>query len=290
MAVVWGIAYMLIRIAVAELNPATVVFARTAIGVAVLLPFALLRVDFRPTLARWRWVVAFGIVEIAVPWLMLASAEQEISSSLAGLLIAGVPLVSATLAVVSGGVDRMGRGGLVGLLIGMLGVAAIVGGNFHADNLTALLEMAMVVIGYSIGPAILARALAGLPSLSVMTLSIGLVAVLYLPISLFTGWPAAVPSWQALVACAILGVVCTAIGFVGFNALIDEVGPVRATVVTYLNPAVAAVLGVVILGETFTVTMAIGFALVILGSAIAARRPASPTPERPVEAVLSPAP
>jgi drug/metabolite transporter (DMT)-like permease len=293
MAVVWGIAYMLIRIAVAEISPATLVFARTAIGVAVLLPVALLRVEFRPTLRRWRWVVAFAIVEIAIPWLMLASAEQHLSSSLAGLLIAGVPLVSALIAVLSRGADRLGRTGVIGLTIGMAGVAAIVGGDFRADNLTALLQMALVVVGYAIGPAILARALAGLPSLAVMTVSVGMTALLYLPISLATGWPTAVPSWQAIVACTILGVVCTAIGFVAFNALIDEVGPVRATVVTYLNPAVAAILGVLILHETFTLPMAVGFALVILGSAVATR-PAQPRPpkaaEQPAEIALSPAP
>jgi drug/metabolite transporter (DMT)-like permease len=273
MSMVWGIAYLLIRIAVAEISPATLVFGRTVIGAAVLLPVAVLRVDFRPTLRRWRWVVAFAIVEISIPWFMLASAEQHISSSLAGLLIAGVPLVSAVLAVVSGGADRLGRTGVLGLVIGMLGVGAIVGGDFRADDLTALLEMAAVVVGYAIGPAILARALTGLPSLAVMTLSVGLSAVLYLPISLLSGWPPIVPSWQVLTAVAILGVVCTAIGFVAFNALIEEVGPVRATVITYINPAVAAVVGVVVLDETFTLSMGIGFALVILGSAIATRAP-----------------
>jgi drug/metabolite transporter (DMT)-like permease len=286
MSVVWGIAYMLIRIAVAEMTPATLVFGRTAIGAALLLPIALTRVDFRPTLHRWRWVVAFAIVEIAIPWLMLASAEQQISSSLAGLLIAGVPLVSAVIAVVTDGADRIGGTGAVGLLIGMLGVGAIVGGDFRADNVVALGQMALVVVGYAIGPAILARALTGLPSLAVMTLSIGLTAAFYLPVSLLSGWPATVPSWQAIVALVLLGVVCTAIGFMAFNALIDEVGPVRATVITYLNPAVAAVLGVLILDETFTLAMGIGFGLVILGSAVATRPPRS----RPAEAALSPAP
>jgi len=286
MALVWGIAYMLIRIAVSEITPATLVFARTAIGTAVLLPIALLKVDFRETLRRWYWVVAFGVVEIAVPWLALASAEQHISSSLAGLLIAGVPLVSAVIAVLSGGSDRMGGPGTIGLLIGLVGVAAIVGGDFRADNVTALLQMAVVVVCYAIGPAIFARFLGGLPSLAVMSVAVAFSAILYLPISVASGWPRELPSGEVIAAVAILGVVCTAVGFLAFGALIEEVGPVRATLITYINPAVAAVVGVLILNETLTLAMGVGFTLVIIGSAIATR-PGSP---RPPEAALSPAP
>jgi drug/metabolite transporter (DMT)-like permease len=286
MSVVWGIAYMLIRIAVSEITPATLVFGRSAIGAAVLLPIAILRVDLRPAIRRWRWVVAFAIVEIAIPWLMLGSAEQHISSSLAGLLIAGVPLVGAVIALATGGTERLGRSGVAGLLVGLAGVAAIVGGDFRADNITALLQMVVVVVGYAIGPAILARFLAGLPSLAVMSLSVTLAALLYAPISLATGWPATLPSWQVLAAVAILGVVCTAVAFLAFGTLIHEIGPVRATLITYINPAVAAVVGVLILNETFTLAMSIGFALVILGSALASR----PAPRRPAVATVSPSP
>jgi drug/metabolite transporter (DMT)-like permease len=278
MSVIWGIPYLFIRIAVAEISPAMLVFGRTAIATAILLPIALTRVDLRPIRACWRWVVAFAAVEVAVPWLMLGSAEQRVSSSLAGLLVAGVPLVGALLALGSGDTDRLGRRSFMGLLIGLVGVAAIVGGDFDAADPMALLQIAVVVIGYAAGPAILARRLGGLPSVGVMALSLALCALVYLPI-VVVQWPATLPSTGVLASVGLLGVVCTALAFLLFAALIDETGPVRATVITYVNPAVAAVLGVLVLHETFSLPMAIGFMLVILGSILATARSASASRE-----------
>jgi drug/metabolite transporter (DMT)-like permease len=274
MAVIWGIPYLFIRIAVAEITPATLVLLRTAIAAAILLPIALLRVDLRPILARWPWVVAFTAIEIAIPWVMLGSAEQHLSSSLTGILIAGTPLVGTVFALVTGGADRFGRTAVVGLVIGILGVAAIVGADFGTSDTTALLQIVVVVIGYAVGPAILARRLGGLNSLGVMAVSLALCAVVFVPIAL-PQLPATMPSFNVVVAVLILATVCTAAAFMVFAALIDEIGPVRATVITYINPAVAAILGVLVLRETFTVAMAVGFALVLLGSAIATRRPGS---------------
>ena len=277
MSVIWGIPYFFIRIAVAEMTPATFVFARTAIAAAILLPIALLRVDLRLVLTRWRWVVAFAVAEIAGPWVLLGSAEQHIPSSLAGLLVAGVPLVGSAIALGTGGADRLGRTALLGLLVGLAGVVAIVGGDFVASDTTALLSVGVVVVGYAVGPAILSRRLGGLPSVGVMALSLALCAVAYAPIAVVQ-WPSVMPSTNALASIATLAIVCTAAAFLLFAALIAEIGPVRATVITYVNPAVAAVLGVLVLRETFTVGMAIGFALVILGSTLATR-PARTAPE-----------
>jgi drug/metabolite transporter (DMT)-like permease len=270
MSVIWGIPYLFIRIAVTEITPATLVLWRTLIAAAILLPIALARTDLRPVLARWRWVIAFAAVEIAIPWVALGSAEQHISSSLAGLLIAGVPLVGAAIALATGGADRFGPVGLLGMLIGIVGVALIVGTNFGATDTTALLQIGVVVVGYAIGPAILARRLDGLPTVGIMAVSLTLVAIVFLPIAA-TQWPTTMPSANALIAIVVLAIVCTAAAFILFGALIDSVGPVRATVITYINPAVAAVLGVLVLQETFTVPMAIGFALVIAGSMLATR-------------------
>jgi drug/metabolite transporter (DMT)-like permease len=271
MSVIWGIPYLFIRVAVAEITPAALVLARTAIAAAILLPIALLRVDLRPVLARWRWVVAFAAIEIAIPWVALGSAEQHLSSSLTGLLIAGVPLVGTALALATGGADRLGRAGLLGLLIGLVGVAAIVGGDYATSDPTALLQIAVVVVCYAVGPAILARRLGGLPTVGVMALSLTLCAVVYVPIAAVQ-LPRVAPSTNVLASIVILAVVCTAAAFLVFAALIDEIGPVRATVITYVNPAVAAVLGVLVLNETFSVGMGIGFALVILGSTLATRQ------------------
>jgi drug/metabolite transporter (DMT)-like permease len=275
MSVIWGIPYLFIRVAVAEITPATLVLWRTALAAVILLPIALARVDLRPILARWQWVVAFAAVEIAIPWIALGSAERHLSSSLTGLLIAGVPLVGTALALATGGADRLGRIGLLGLLIGLVGVAALVGGDYATTDPTALLQIVVVVVGYAVGPAILARRLGGLPTVGVMALSLALCAVVYIPIAA-ADIPSVMPSTSVVASVVILAIVCTAVAFLVFATLIDEVGPVRATVITYVNPAVAAVLGVLVLHEQFSPAMAIGFALVILGSALATRtsRPA----------------
>jgi drug/metabolite transporter (DMT)-like permease len=156
------------------------------------------------------------------------------------------------------------------MLIGVAGVALIVGADFGATDTTALLQIGVVVVGYALGPAILARRLHGLPTVGIMAVSLTLVAIVFLPIGV-SQWPATAPSPNVLIAVLVLAIVCTAAAFILFGALIDAVGPVRATVITYINPAVAAVLGVVVLSETFTVPMAIGFALVIAGSVLATR-------------------
>ena len=290
MSVIWGISYLFIRVAVAEISPAVLVLARTALAAAILLPIALVRTDLRLVLTRWRWVVAFAAVEIAIPWVALGSAEQHLSSSLTGLLVAGVPLVGTAFALATGGADRLGRAGLVGLLIGLVGVAAIVGADYATSDPTALVQIAVVVVGYAVGPAFLARRLGGLPTVGVMALSLALCAVVYIPIAAVQ-LPSVVPSVNVIAAVVILAVVCTAAAFIVFAALIDEVGPVRATVITYVNPAVAAVLGVLVLREDFSPAMGIGFALVILGSTLATRRPQpGPAPlASPVEAPLHPA-
>ena len=273
MSIIWGIPYLFIRVAVAEITPPVLVLARPSIAAAILLPVALARVDLRPVLARWPWVVAFAAIEIALPWVALGSAEQEVSSSLAGLLIAGVPLVGTAIALSTGGADRLGRTGLVGLAIGLAGVAAIVWGDFSASDPTAFVQIAIVVVCYAIGPAILARRLGGLPSIGIMAISLTLCALLYVPIAAVQ-LPSTMPSFNVIASIVILAVVCTAAAFLVFAALIDEVGPVRATVITYVNPAVAAVLGIVVLREPFGPAMALGFGLVILGSTLATRRPA----------------
>jgi len=244
------------------------VFGRTGVGAAVLLPLALARSDWRAVVARWRWVLAFGVVEIAVPWVLLGWAEQRITSSLAGLLVAGVPLLATVFALLTRGRDRITGLGLAGLAIGIVGVASIVGVNVGESNATALAAMFVVACGYAIGPQIMSRRLDGLSTVAVMGICLAGCALLYLPITIVE-LPATVPPANVLASIVILGLVCTAAAFLVFWRLIDEVGPVRSTVITYLNPAVAAVLGVTVLNESFTPGMAVGFVLVIAGCVLA---------------------
>jgi drug/metabolite transporter (DMT)-like permease len=286
MALIWGIPYLLIRIAVAEVSPAVLVFVRTSIGTVVLLPLALARVDLRLAIRHWRWVVAFALIEIAGPWVLLGWAEQQVASSLAGLLVAGVPLVGTVIAVATGRDRHISATSLAGLLLGLVGVAAIAGTDLSADNAAAIGAIAIVVVGYATGPWILAHKLVGVPSLAVMAPSLSLSALLYLPVAI-RQWPTTPPSEAALAAMVILGLVCTALAFVLFAELITAAGPVRATVITYINPAVAAVLGVAILAEPFSPAMGLGFVLVIAGSVLATHRPA---PRQDAEANGEPAP
>jgi drug/metabolite transporter (DMT)-like permease len=267
LCVIWGIPYLLIRVAVKELSPAFLVFARTAIGAALLLPIAARRRELRVLLPAWRPLLLFTVVEIAIPWLLLSRAEERLASSLTGLLVAAVPLVAAAVTAASGSAHRPEGRSWIGLLIGIFGVAALVGLDFGRVGLVPLLEVFVVVLGYTTGPMVLSRSLSDLPSLGVIAASLTVTAVVYAPFAAFE-LPKHVRA-DVVLSVVGLGVVCTALAFLIFFALIAEVGPVRATVITYVNPAVAAVLGVALLSEHFTVGMAIGFALVLGGSVLA---------------------
>jgi drug/metabolite transporter (DMT)-like permease len=277
MCVIWGIPYLFIRIAVRELSPATLVLGRTSVAALVLVPLALRRGGLRDVVARWLPLLAFAAIEIALPWLLLASAERRISSSLTGLLIAGVPIVGTVIAVALGDRGHMSAVNIAGLLVGIGGVAAIVGFDLHTTSGVALVEVALVAVCYAVGPAILSRYLSDLPSVGVIAVSLAVCAIAYAPVAAFQ-LPARMPSAEILSSVAVLALVCTALAFLLFFALIAEVGPVRATVITYVNPAVAAVLGVAALGESFTAGMGFGFVLVLAGSVLATRR--SPESQR----------
>jgi drug/metabolite transporter (DMT)-like permease len=284
LCVIWGIPYLLIRVAVRELSPAFLVFSRTAIGAILLLPLAARRGELRVLLPAWRPVLLFTAVEIAVPWLLLSRAEERLASSLTGLLVAAVPLVAAAVTAATGSAHRPEGRSWIGLLIGIVGVGALVGLDFGRVGVGPLIEVFVVVLGYTTGPMVLSRSLSDLPSLGVIAASLTVAAVVYAPFAAFE-----VPRHvRADVAMSVagLGIVCTALAFLIFFALIAEVGPVRATVITYVNPAVAAVLGVTLLSERFTVGMVIGFTLVLAGSVLATGRRAP----RQAAPIVEPAP
>ena len=271
MGVIWGIPYLLIKVAVDELAPSTLVLARTGLAVLLLLPLALTRGSLPEVFRAWRPLVAFAAVEIMAPWLLLGVAEQSLSSSLTGLLIAGVPLVAAVLALLTRADDRLDGRRLAGLLLGFAGVSALVGFEVEGGDGGAVVAVAAVAVCYAVGPLILARWLAHLPGIGVITASLALTAVAYLPLGLAqapSGWP----SGNVVLAVVGLAAVCTALAFLVFFALIAEVGPTRSTVITYVNPAVALLLGVTLLDERFTAATAAGFGLILVGSVLATRR------------------
>jgi drug/metabolite transporter (DMT)-like permease len=270
MSLIWGLPYLLIKIAVRDLSAPTLVFARTAPAALLLIPIAAHRGDLSPLLSRWKWIVVYTLVEVAGPWLLLSSAEQRLSSSVSGLLIATVPLIGAVLVWALRHEDRVDRIRLLGLLIGFGGVALLVGVDVHGSSLIAVAEVAGVAVGYSCGPLIISRKFADFAGLAVVAASFAITAILYSPYAL-THIPAHV-SGEVILAVAGLAVICTAVGFVVFYALIVEVGPARSMVITYVNPVVAVLLGVIVLGESFTAAMAVSFPLILLGLYLATSR------------------
>jgi drug/metabolite transporter (DMT)-like permease len=273
LGVVWGIPYLLIKIAVQEVDPAVVVLGRSALGALVLLPLVVARREVLPVLRRWRPLLAYTVVEIVVPWCFLSSAEQRLPSSTAGLLLAAVPLVGVAVAVVSGRPEPLSRRNWLGILAGMLGVAALVGLDVGGSDLLGVAEMVAVVVGYAIGPLILARRMSDLPGTGVVALSLAITAVVSVAlVPLLGSWPTHLPSAGVLGAIVALALVCSAAGFLLMFALVAEIGPVRMTMITYVNPAVAVIAGALVLHERVTVWTLVGFVLVLTGSFLVSRR------------------
>jgi drug/metabolite transporter (DMT)-like permease len=285
LGVLWGMPYLLIRIAVAHYDPLMVAGTRTLIGALLLLPVALHRKSLGPAFRQWKWLIAFTLVEITIPWVLLGHAEKSLNSSTAGLLIAAVPLIAAVI-ITRLGHERLEPRRLFGLCLGFAGVALLVGLDIDLSNFGAVAATMLTAVGYAIGPIIIDRKLKDVPALGVITASLILATLMYAPFAPVL-WPT---HFDANAAGAVvgLGVLCTAAAFMVFFALIAEVGPARATVITYINPAVAIILGALVLKEPLTIGMAIGFPLVILGAILGTTRRSKPAPAA-APAAVSPA-
>jgi drug/metabolite transporter (DMT)-like permease len=273
LGVAWGIPYLLIKIALGQLNPAMLVFSRVALAAAVLLPVAAARGELRPVLRRWRPLLAFTLAEITIPQFLLGSAEQRLPSSTTGLLIAAVPLAGVGVAFLMGRPERLSPANWAGIALGMTGVAMLAGFAVSGSDLGAAGEVLLVVLCYATGPAVLARWMPDLAGTGVTALGLAISAVIYAPaVALTHGWPSAWPSASVLASVAVLAVVCSAAALTIMAALVKEAGPVRATAVTYVNPAVALVAGAAILGEPVTGWAVAGFSLILGGCVLVATR------------------
>jgi drug/metabolite transporter (DMT)-like permease len=266
MSVIWGIPYLLIKIAIEGVSAPVLVFARTAIGAAVLLPLAMSRAAWAPVLKCWKPVLVFAFFEIIAAWLLLSDAERHISSSLTGLLIATV------LDRLTGGERRLGGKRIAGLAVGLAGVAVLAGPEVTGGSAWSVFEVLVVALCYAIAPLVAARYLADVPSLPMTAACLGVAAIVYVGPATAT-WPTEVPPTRVLVALVGLAVVCTALAFIVFFALIREVGAARALVFTYVNPAVALAAGVIVLNEPLTPWNLAGLALILTGLVLATRRP-----------------
>lgn len=290
MGVIWGIPYLLIKVADGGVSVPVLVWARVTVGALILVPLALAHGAWRPEQravlrSHWIWLAAYSVIEIVSPWALLSAAERELPSSTSGLLIASVPIIGAVLAWLipaprrqggehgeseRGGGERVSAVRALGLVMGFAGVVLLAGRGAGRGDLGGDAEVLLTALGYAVGPMIANRKLAGVPGIAANAACLLMAAVAYTPAAVLT-WPHAMPSARVLASLAALGAICTAAGLVGFFWLISEVGAARATVVTYINPAVAVALGAGILGERLTPAIGVSFVLILAGSVLATR-------------------
>jgi drug/metabolite transporter (DMT)-like permease len=282
MSAVWGIPYLFIKIAVDNgLDPLLVAWGRVALGAVLLLPIAWRTGALDRLRSKWRWIVAFAVTEIAIPFPLISYGEVHVSSSLAAILIAALPLVIATITLRVEPEERVSAPRLAGLVCGLAGVVLLMGIDVAGDGkeLLGALCVLAATLGYAAGPLIIRHRLAELDPRGVSAAALAVGTIVLAP-SLALA-PGADPTAGALASVAVLGVVCSALAFVLFFALIVEAGPTRASVITYVNPAVAVVLGVIVLDEHLGAASIAGL-LLILGGSWAATRGGTSEPESQV--------
>ena len=214
MGLIWGIPYLLIKVAVGGVEPPVLVLARVTIGAAILLPIAIRRRELAVLLPHWRWLMVFALVEIITPWLLLTDAETKLSSSLSGLLVAAVPIIAAVLTRLTGSKERLSAIRWVGLLVGLAGVAVLLGPGAPHGKTLSVAEVIGVAVCYAIGPLIASRKLSHLPPLGMTAGCLAFAAVVYAPLAALT-WPSAAPAAKVFASIAGLAVICTAIAVIG---------------------------------------------------------------------------
>ena len=273
----WGIPYLFIKIAVDPDNgfsPAAVVCLRTAIGAAILIPLAMRQGQLGAAIRGIKYVAPYALLEMIGPWILIGTAEQKISSGLAGLLIASVPIWATIFASMRGDKTVWHHKRLLGIVVGFIGLIAVVGFESIAGSSDAL-SIAMVLvaaIGYSYAVMMVQGALPHVSGIAINAVAMAITAIFYLPLTIIQ-WPTHEISSEAINAIIGLGVLSTGAAFVAFFALAAMIGVARGSLVTYLNTAFAVVLGVIILDEPFTTGMALGLPLVLIGSYFASRKP-----------------
>jgi drug/metabolite transporter (DMT)-like permease len=270
-SILWGIPYLFIKVAVEDgVSPAFLSWARVVIAAVLLLALAWRAGTLASLAGRGRWIALFACVEIALPFPLIAAGEQHVSSSLAAILIAAVPLFVALLAFRFDPDERVGGMRLVGLAVGLAGVVALVGIDVAGRNeeLLGALAILLAAFGYACGGMLVKHRLGGIDARASMGAGLGVAAVLLTPAAV-VGWPGETPSGDALISIGVLALLSTALAFIAFNVLIAEAGPARASVITYVAPLVAVALGVALLDESLGAGAIAGMALILAGSWLA---------------------
>jgi drug/metabolite transporter (DMT)-like permease len=293
MGAIWGVPYLFIKVAVEHMSPPVVVFGRTVIAAVLLVPIAARTGALRAALPHWRPILAFAALEMAGPWLLLTDAEQHLPSGLTGLLIACVPIVGAIAAYALGDRGALHPKRLLGIAVGLGGVTLLVAADLGGTGVPwwSVAEVLLVCVGYATAPFIANRRLGAVPSLGVVAISLSSVAIVYAPFA-WIARPDENPPGKAWASVLGLALICTALAFVLFFALIAEIGPARATLITFVNPAVAVIVGAIVLDEEITGATIGGFVLVLAGCWLSARPAGAATdvPDLPTAAATRPVP
>lgn len=266
-SLIWGVPYLFIKIAVDHgVTAPALAWGRVTLGALVLLVLAWRAGTLRGVHRRWRWLLAFAAAEIAIPFPMLAIGEERVPSSLAAIMVAAVPLIGALLAMRFDHSEFPTPARAFGLVIGFGGVIALVGLDVagHRGELVGIGAIMVTATGYAIGPMLIKHRLAGVDARATMGASLALASLILAPWAALDA-PTHVPSAGAIGAVVVLGLLCTAVGFVVFAILIGEAGTSRATVITYVNPVVAVSLGVLLLGEQPGAGAVAGLLLILVG-------------------------
>ena len=269
----WGIPYLFIRIAVRDFSPAFIVFARVIIGAAILIPISLHQKSFRAALKGFKYVFLYALCEMIGPWFFITKAETRIPSGLTGLLVATTPIWSSVFTAMYGDKTVWHPKRLAGILIGFIGIIALVGiESFSGTSpLWAIAFVLVSAIGYAFAVIMVTRALPGVSGIAINALAMSITAVIYSPFAALQ-WPKHHVAFSAIFALLVLGVVCTALAFIVFFIVLNEIGAARASLVTYLNTAFAVILGVLFLSEPLTLGIGIGLPMVLVGSYFASRK------------------
>jgi drug/metabolite transporter (DMT)-like permease len=275
--VFWGLPYFFIVWALESFSTPSIVFARTLLGAFILIPYAIKVGGIKPALKAWPYVVLFAVLEMVVPWWLITEAGKHISSGLSGLLVATVPFFAvAILAIFLKDRTALRPVPLTGMIIGFVGVVALVGVDSFLGNIQPLWVGAVVLgsIGYAIAPIMANIKISHVPTSGVIGLSMALVAIVYTPAAMaeLPAELAAGPTTHAWIALVVLGLVCSALAFVIFFELLKEIGPAKASLITYLNTAVALLLGTLFLAEPVTPGLLLGIPLISLGLYLSAKK------------------
>ena len=270
----WGIPYFFIRIAVREIEPAWIVFARLAIGSAILVPLAIRQGTIKAAIRGWKYVFIYALAEMVFPWILITKAETNISSGLTGLLIATVPIWSTLFASIYGDKSVWHHKRLFGIIVGFIGVFLLVGIESVSGNSApwAIIFVLIAAIGYAYAVNMITKKLPNVSGIAVNAVAMAMSLVIYTPMGILQ-WPQGQISQSAILSVIGLGLLCTAAAFIAFFVVMDEIGPARASLVTYLNTVVAVLIGVLILSEPLTLGIAVGLPLVLIGSFLASRKP-----------------